>query len=332
VTELSQDLDAEQLKILEKVEKLFRLAAKNPNAEEAAAATAKAQELLVAYNLEAELVGKTGASADARREQQKIKGGMYAYQRYLWSAVSKLNFCYHWTQQERAERNKIRTAWDGTKVTVKQTYWQHRHVIVGRRVNARLTLTMGQYLEQAIERLVIERFPLNSQRFMREAIAFREGIADELYWRLLEKRKKLVAEEEERRRRTAAEAGVSTSQALTIGSFAEQEEEANVDFVMGEGWSAKQRQKRAERAEAARRAEEAYTQWAAANPEEAAKEEKKRAKEAAKAGRRSSRGRSMSGQEKRQQSSEYWQGRAEGKKIGLDPQTSDKREETRRLG
>lgn len=330
---MNEELDADQLKILEKIEKLFRLAAKSGTPEEAASATAKAQELLVAYNLDAELVGKTGASADAKREQQKIKGGMYTYQQYLWHAVSELNFCYHWVQQEPEKVTKYRTAWDGSKQSYQHTYMRNRHVIVGRRVNARLTLTMGQYLEGAIERFVAERFPLNSQRFMREAVAFREGMADELYWRLVEKRRALIKEEEERRHRDAAAAGVSTSQALTIGSFAEQEKDANLDFLYGEGWSAKKRAERVARADAERRAEEEYTRWAAANPEEARKEEKRREKEARK-GRRGggpgSRG-GLSGQEKRQNSSEYWQGREVGKKIGLDPQASDKRTETRAL-
>ena len=81
---MNNDLAAEQLKVIEKVEKLMKLAAKNPNAEEAASATAKAQALLVAYNLSAELVGNVGSSADAKGEKQKIKGGMYSYQRDLW--------------------------------------------------------------------------------------------------------------------------------------------------------------------------------------------------------------------------------------------------------
>jgi hypothetical protein len=328
------EMDEGQLKILDKVEKLLRLAGKAGTPEEAATATAKAQELLVAYNLSSELVGKTGSAADAKREQQKIKGGMYEYQRYLWGAVAELNFCHHFTRQERAIRNRIRIAWDGSKQRYEQTFWQHQHCIIGKRVNARLTVTMAQYLEQAIERLVMARYPLNSQRFMREAIAFREGMSDELYWRLTEKRRQLVAEEEARRQRNAAAAGVSTSQALSIGSLAQQEDDANWDFRVGEeGWSAKKRQERAARAEASRRAEEEYTRWAAANPEEAAKEEKKRAKEAKRyrnSGGPGSRG-GMSGAEKRQNTSEYWQGRDAGKKIGLDPQTADRRTEQRRL-
>lgn len=324
-------LDEEQLKIIEKVEKLFRLAAKNPNPEEAASAMAKAQELLVAYNLSADFVGQTGSAGDAIREKQQILGGMYKYQRYLWSAVAELNFCLYWTVQKYTERNTRTKAWDGSWRYGKVPYMRNQHVIVGKRINARLTITMGQYLQQTIERLVKERFPQNSQRFLSDAVAYREGIADELYWRLQEKRRTLVKEEEERRMRTARDAGVSTSQALTIGSLTEQEEDANRDFLHGEGYSARQRAARAERAEAQRRAEEEYTRWAAANPKEAAKEEAQaRKRRRSSGGGPGSRG-GMTGEQKRQQSSTYWQGRRKGKEIGLDPQTSDRRAETKAI-
>lgn len=323
-------LDEEQLKIIEKVEKLFRLASKNPNPEEAASAMAKAQELLVAYNLSADVVGQTGASADAIREKQQILGGMYKYQRYLWSAVAELNFCLYWTVQKYTERNTRTKAWDGTVRHGKVPYMRNQHVIVGKRINARLTMTMGQYLQQTIERLVKERFPQNSQRFLSDAVALREGIADELYWRIKEKRRRLIAEEEERRLRTAKDAGVSTSQALSIGSLTEQEEDANNDFLHGEGYSARQRAARVARAEARRQAEEEYTRWAAENPEEAAKEEKAARKRRRSSGGPGSRG-GQTAEEKRQGSSAYWQGREMGKKVGLDPQTDDRRNTTKAL-
>lgn len=324
------DLDEGQLKVLEKVEKLMRLAAKNTNAEEAAAATAKAQELLVAYNLDAALVGSAGSSAEARREQTQMRGGMYKYQRDLLHAVAALNFCLCWHMQKAVVDNKIGTSWDGSRYKYKKTYFRWQHVLVGRRLNTRATLAMGEYLMQAIERLVRERYPLNSQRFMREAVAFREGIADELYWRLLERRERLVKEEQERRNRTAQQAGVSTATALSIGTLAQQEEDANYDHVFGDGWSARKRAERVERARLEREAEEAYTRWAEEHPEEAAAEEAKRLKEKRRA--RRSGGRAQTGQERRQGSAEYWQGRKVGEKIGLDPQTSDRRSETRALG
>lgn len=330
-----EELDEEQLKVLEKVEKLFRLAAKNPNPEEAASATAKAQELLVAYNLSAEIVGETGSAGDAKRERQQILGGMYKYQRELWYAVANLNFCLHWNVQKYTERNTRTKAWDGSWRYGKVPYMRNQHVIVGKRINARMTITMGQYLEQAIERLVKERYPENSQRFLSDAVAYREGIADELYWRLLERRRQLVQEEQERRTRNAQAAGVSTSQALTLGSLSEQENDANMDFLYGEGYSAKKRADRAARAEAQRRAEEEYTRWAQANPEEAAKEERKREKDLERRSKRNSGGPGsrggMTGQEKRQSRGSYWQGREQGKKLGIDQQASDRRTETKAL-
>ena len=53
-----EEFSPEQLSALEKIEKLFRLAAKNTSPEEAATATAKAQELLTLYNLDSDSVGK----------------------------------------------------------------------------------------------------------------------------------------------------------------------------------------------------------------------------------------------------------------------------------
>lgn len=320
------EFSPEQLKALDTIEKLLRLAAKNNNAEEAAAAAGKAQELLALYNLDVDSVGKTGSSGDQRREQKVIKGGMYTYQRELWSQIAKLNFCMYWTIEHCFIRTIRRRHWSGEMRDVKVDGKEFRHTLVGKRMNVKATLMMAEYLQGAIERLVKERYPQNSQRFMREAIAYREGMADELYWRLAEKRKQMVEDMERRKQEELLRNGVSTSNALTLGSLAEQEEDANNDFLHGEGWSAKQRARRAEAAAAQRRAEEEYTRWAEAHPEEARKEEEKRAKERKKnssrwSGGRGSRG-GMMAQDKRSQSSEYWQGRDKGKTIGLDPQTS----------
>lgn len=309
---MDQEFTPEQVKALETIEKLMRLADKNPSTEEAMAAAAKAQELLLAYNLEQSHVGKAGASSDSIREQQKIKGGMYKYQRYLWHAICKLNFCHYFT----------------TEVAVKRTYsgrtfWgkEFQHVVIGRRINVKASLMMADYLQGAIERLVAERYPQNSQRFMREAIAFREGAADNIYWRLLEKRAQMVKDEEERIARDLARRGVSTAQALTIGTLTQQEEDANMDFIYGEGYSARKRARRAELDRQQKEAEEAYTRWAAANPEEARKEEQKR-EEAQKKRRDRKTKVGRSAEDRRMSSSAYWQGNDAGAQIGLDPQTS----------
>lgn len=326
---MTQELDEDQLKALEKVEKLMRLAAKNTSPEEAASATAKYQELLVAYNLDMSQVGKHGAAADQRREQQVIRGGMYTWQREMWSQVARLNFCLYWCIEHQFDREIRRRHWSGEMQTRTVRGKEFRHTVVGKAINVRATLTMTSYLEQAIERLVKERYPLNSQRFMREAVAYREGIADTIYWKLDKRRRTLIEQEERRQADELARRGVSTSNALTIGSLVEQENDANNDFLHGEGWSARQRAARAERAERMRRAEEEYTRWAEAHPEEAARE--------AKAARKRARGRSGGGQgsrggqtarDRRTGSSEYWQGRDRGESISLDQQM-DKRSQER---
>lgn len=84
--------------ILKRLQGLLNLAAKNSNPEEAASAAAKAQELLARYNLTAESVEQGRAAADGKREQAAVDGGTYAWQRELWGAVARLNFCLHWVQ------------------------------------------------------------------------------------------------------------------------------------------------------------------------------------------------------------------------------------------
>jgi len=329
----TREFTEEQTAVLEKVEKLLRLAARNTSPEEAASATAKAQDLLLAYNLDVEAVGKGGTSSEAKRERQAIKGGMYQYQRELWSAVARLNFCMYWTITHHVEREVRRRGWDGQMQTRRVDGHEYRHTLVGKRVNVRLTVAMGTYLEQTIERLVRERYPQNSQRFMREAVAYREGIADELYWRLDARRTQRIEDEERRIREAAARAGTSTSTALTIGTLEQQEKDANEDFRRGveQGTTARER---AERADRMRRAEEEYTRWAEANPEEA----RRQADEARKARRRTRRGGgpgSRGGEtarDKRTSLGEYWSGRDKGRTVGIDPQTtSTTKPETRRL-
>lgn len=196
---MSDEFNPEEIKILEKVEALLRLAAKNTSEAEAASASAKAMELLTAYNLSVDDVGKGGKSSDAKREQQKIKGGMYQYQRDLWSIISKLNFCLYWTIEHKVPRTiRRRNNWTGLMEDRVVDGKEFRHTVVGKRMNVKATMMMAQYLETTIERLVKERYPLNSQRFMSDAVAYREGMADTLYNRLSDKREEMVRDEKRR--------------------------------------------------------------------------------------------------------------------------------------
>lgn len=329
---MSELFDPEQQKVIDRVEKLLRLAARNTSAEEAASATAKAQELLAAYNLS---MGDINEAEDksAVREQMKIKGGMYEFQRDVYRAVAHLNFCLYWTVTGRkwVERNKV-DPWTGQKYTKHVLSRTFQHMIVGRLVNTRSTRMMSEYLTQTIERLVSERYS-NSQRWMREAVAYREGIADVIVNRLYARRANLDKEEAAKRKAEFDAKGVSTSNALTLAQYSDAEFDANMDVIYGEGCSARQAAARAERARKNKEAEQAYTAWAAENPEEAAKLEKEREKERAKQDKRRARRGATTERDKRSWSSEYWQGREVGETVSIDPQVSDRpASATKRIG
>lgn len=138
-----------------------------------------------------------------------------------------------------------------------------------------------------------------------------------------ERRKKLA---EEALRTAGMSEGASSGTALTIASVRQTERDANMDFLYGEGWSARQRQEREDRARAEREAEAEYTAWAAANPEEAAKEAEKARKEER---RRSQRQANRPYREPKGRDEDWGAfsaGEKVGRDVGLDPQAQDRRQ------
>lgn len=291
------DLSPETATAIRQVEKLLRLAAKHPTEAEGIAAANKAQELLTKFNLDMATVER--GSDSGKREDAKMKGGLYHYQRDLWEAVAELNFCLYWNQYvydpDKVGRRKA--TWrdqyrneraTGTTISIKegqtikvQGGYRFVHRVVGRIVNTTATRVMAEYLEQTIERLTRER--LNgegSQFFTKWAISYREGIAERVIEKIYDQRRDLLkkearaAREAEKRAQEAAAAPFSSATTLTISSYSKSEKEANYDVLYGEGWSARQAAERAERAKAQAEAEAEYTAWAAAHPEEAAAEAK----------------------------------------------------------
>ncbi len=300
--------------ILERIEKLLRLAGGTSSPEEAASAAAKAQELLTLYNLDASALGQS----EHQREQEKFLGGFYEYQRDIWSWVAELNFCLYWTQRTRMYRRGANR-------------WVTQQKIVGKKVNIEATKAMAGYLLQAIDRQtrIFLADGMNEKDIpdfgklvsSRRAMSFREGCAQSIVWKLYQRREEALEKEqaeELKAAQAAAEAatkGVSSSTALTLASLVQTERDANMDFLYGEGWSAQQRAKRAEAARKAREEEEAYTAWALAHPEEAARKEAERLKEA-----KSSKGRGSSGPRKERDWGAFSVGQKVGKTIGIDPQ------------
>jgi hypothetical protein len=347
-TDMVTELDDQQKKVLPRIEALLRLYDKGKESEdvgtlnEAHSALAKAQELLVAYNLSADLVAQ--GSEDGVREEQKLTGGARQYERDLWNAVAELNFCMYFSSGENKVTAYKRERPDGSKYMHREEKWQPLHRLVGRKVNVMATINMARYLEQAIERLVDERIGMDSagRRWGRENIVFREGAASTITNKLYQRRREILRDEERKRREAeekaqqAGGAGVSTSTALTVASHAQAEKDANNDHANGwepgktaslrAQWQAEQ----AAQAEANKRAREAHTRWCEENPEEARamaearrkEEEEAEKREARNAKRRTGREwRWTKADDRREEERSYYEsGRRAGEKVNIDQQ------------
>lgn len=328
-----------ELKAIEQIQKLLNVAAKAGTPEEAATFAAKAQELMNKFNLDAAVVEKNSGVADGRREDHRVRGGFYQYQRAIWKAVSDLHFCVYWTQEYLEEGNFPKRMSDGTIKRFMRMRKQKRHRLVGKIINTRASVMMSQYLEGAVERLtreyLIEKFTsqgLSKNLYSNFAMSFREGCADMLTDKVAERFRSRLAEAERERRKAAEKAKeegrpVLTGTALTLLDVQEAEEQSNYDFIHGEGaWArreARQAKYAAERAEEIAEEEAAYTKWCAAHPEEAARRaEEERKREERNAKRRanySPRGYRNYGGDNTD-SHAFYAGRDAAKKIGLDPQ------------
>lgn len=304
--------------VVARVRKLLAMAShKTSNEAEAASALSKAQALLAAHNLDMATVEQGGGSG--KREDARVRGGFYVYERELWQAVAGLNFCLYFTT----------TQWVPVKSSSYRRKRQFSHRVVGSQVNARTTVAMAEYLQATIERLCRERLAtrhgagttlgdLNSQFFSSWAVAFREGVADRVVEKLRDRRRTDVERREAEAKRRAAMAGASTSTALTIADVAQRERDLNVDHVYGEGTSAGWAADRAAQAAAEAAAEAAAVAWAAAHPEEAAREAaRERARERRRMGRREA---GPDARDRRRWSGAYREGWENGARVGLDPQ------------
>lgn len=319
-------------KIVERIQKILALGKRGGTEAESAAAMAKANALLAEHNLSmAEVESETVGSA--KREKIAQAGGRYVYQRELWRAIARLNFCIYfstraWVKIEVYDKwEMVDGHWVGVRSRVLKEVLQRQHKVVGRVINTQATINMATYLEQVAERLCRERLTVksgagvvtqgnnNTQFYSSWAIGFREGVADRLIEKIEAKReRKLYAERQAARR--AAAAGSSSSTALTLGSLIQKEEDENWDFLHGDelGTTASNR---AEEAAERARADAEYTAWALANPEEA-----KRRSDEAKAERekRQRRYRGGGGGGRQVNWSGYSEGQKAAEKVGIDPQ------------
>lgn len=268
--------------ITDRIKKLLNLAAKAGTPEEAASATAKAQELLLRYNLTAEAVNDASPE-DGKREEAKQEGGFWKWQEMLWDQVAELNLCIHWLQKYRTDGFKkvnYDTGFQGewikgvtySKMEPRRVT-KTRHMLVGRVVNVRATMVMAKYLEQAVTRLSLERTRDDiSTSYKKWAHSFRMGCALSICERIAAERRVLLRKEVREHRKQAAKATgtASTATALTISTVTQTEYDANMDFMYGDGTSAGWAAERAQRAAWDTMGEAQRTAWAALHPVEAA--------------------------------------------------------------
>jgi hypothetical protein len=314
----NQEFTEDQLVAIRRVEKLLTLSKRGGTEAEAEAAAAKAQELLELYNLDmAKISAAGGGGVDSgRREQMAVRGGARSWERELWGAVARLNFCLHFTRSVRIEI--VRKGQKRSRVT-------SEHVVIGRTINVRLTQSIANYLRDAIERILRERNGNDpSQLHSNWSNSFRRGAFDRLCERLENRRNEKLAEERERQAKATRDAaGYSSGTALVLSNYIDQENDANYDFLYGEGFSARQAQARAERAEARRRQQEEHTRWAAENPEEARELERKRREEQEALSKKwANRGKGSRGGKVGPDidNGAYWSGYDRANEVGLDDQ------------
>ena len=315
--------DAQTEAVIAKVRKLLALSQNNDNEHQAEAAANKARELLEAYNLDMAVIGKKTDSF-APRDKQTLRGGLYKWQRDLWNMTAMLNFCRY---------SYYRGLQAGSS---------YEHQLIGSKVNVISSTIMAQYLQDTIERMaqdwVKEHRPGRSV-FIKEAIAYREGMATRItnrMWRIREER--LREDREKSEKRKAAGNGYATENALVLADVISTEEDLNTDFILGRapGTSAKLRMEREARQEAAdREANELLRkqeEWDAAHPEEAAArkaKERKEYDERMKKWSRNSRPRKPTAEEERRSLGSFRSGYNDGEHVSLDKQVGGNK--TRRL-
>lgn len=312
---MKDDLSA----VADKIGKMLKLAEKAGTPEEAAAATARAQEWLEKYNLTMSDVKREGekGTGSGKRTQEKYRGGFYLYERRVWGAVAELNFCLYFCYDEWVDLDKPRVNRRGHMQYYKKI---SRHRVVGRVVNVRATEAMAVYLLSAIERILRNRLGNdNSQLLSRWAVSFREGAVHAIVRKIQARRELKLEAERERQLKEAERAakGHSSATAMTVLTYIDAETDANNDFLYGEGWSAARAAERAEAAAERAQREAEMARLAEEDPEEHARLEKERRERARRRARRGGGGRA----DREPDWSAWTSGNEAGRKIGLDPQT-----------
>lgn len=317
---MDQQLTQEAEKAIDRVTKLLALAKNNDSEAEASAAMDAAMRILEAYNLDMALVERRAGKTSARkREDQKTGGGLYKWQRTLWGQVATLNFCRY---------SSIKGLQKGDK---------YENRVIGSNVNVLSTTLMADYLQAAIERIaaqwVKDNYAPGTSRFIRDAIAYREGMADRIAGRLANLR--YEREQEAKRAQDAMPRGDGT--ALVLMDVVCAEQDANDDLLDGlepgthAEWRAKNTARRAAADAQARAVMEERDEREEANPQLKAERVAKEAAQAEKAAEENEKWWAKNGHKYRareqkgpqHRSHTYHDGYQAGKDVNLDRQIED---------
>lgn len=207
--------------VIEKVKKLLAMAQGNANEHEASNASAMAQKLMEDHNIDMAVLGKSGKGTQgAPRSDKKEKGGLYGWQRDLWKACAELNMCVYWSIKG-LERGAV-----------------YEHRILGSEVNVLATKLLAEYLQKTIDRLAQEKARTDGYKspFVRELIAYREGIAARLCERMREARAERIREDERKAREAQAAAShpsAAPGTAIVLADVIASEADLNNDYING---------------------------------------------------------------------------------------------------
>lgn len=208
-------------KIIDKVEKMLRLAANAGTEEEATTAANMAQEYLAAYNLslaDVDINSDRGPKAeDVRVKETTKKVALYAWQKVLWEAISKSNYCWY--------RRVAEYHYNAKGHYVPRTF---HHYIIGSQANVITTRLMGEYLEQTLSRLCPYKPGRDSSKSWN---SWKEGCAARLAERLNEKLRQMMRETREKAEQAAAS---NTCTAISLVDVMVREDDMNYREEYGE--------------------------------------------------------------------------------------------------
>lgn len=243
---MNEELSPQAQAAVDRVAKLMAVARDKAATEgEIQNALDLAHRILEQHGLDMALVErKSGESTGAKRKDKSSGGGLYRWQREVWEETAKLNMCRYFSIKGLNKGDK------------------YENRVVGRPENVLMTELMAQYLQDTIERMAAEwaKDRGYQSRFVREAIIYREGMAETIGHRLRALHRERVAEskrkeEEARASRPQGEPGTG----LVLASVIQSEEDLNTDYLLYKepGTTARERAENERRWAEYRAAEEA---------------------------------------------------------------------------